>query len=195
MTALQALVVFGLAYLLLRPKNGTDGPDGASTPTTPVETVPIGLGEDYELTDHFRWSEFYPPLDKIPPLQVWKNYHTIARILELVRSEVDDRPIIITPHGGWHPRDLGPEQGWPSRKLTSRHRSPSVRGPGRASGQAVDFWVKGLSGPAAYDALKSVIAAGDAPTGWKRLYNADGGPGVAFVHYDNRTSGSNGAED
>jgi len=133
------------------------------------------------LSDHFAWQEFFRPDDRTAPPDVLDGYTKLADKLEIIRSFIGDKPIVITPHGGWQPSDLGPSQGWPKRTKNSRHRTPSAREPEYRSGVAADFYVPDMPVDDLYDAIRVLQANSAIPKGGLGFY-----PSQGFIHYDTR---------
>jgi hypothetical protein len=140
---------------------------------------------DPQMTEHFRWSEFYRPNDQTPPESVISGYAKIANDLELIRGYFGDKPLVITPHGGWHPLDKT-GAGWPERSRNSRHRTPEDRAEKFRSGVAVDFSIPGIPIAHVYAGMISLRENRAIPPGGIGLYEKDG-----FIHWDTRDKAAN----
>jgi len=116
------------------------------------------------LTPHFARAEL-DPLDCAERDDVLPALATLAAQLEVLRAEICS-PIVITPHGGYHPPDA---VGWPRRRPTSQHRR----------GRAADLVVDGVLPHEVAATIRRMIADGRMRQGGVGVYGS-------FVHYDTR---------
>ena len=191
MSFLLPIVLLAILFAVSQTSSASAQTGPAATQLTPSSAGPsllvgLAIGDDRQLTPNFRWSEFYRPLDRVPDPDAYANYQVVAENLEIVRTAIGDRPINITPHGGWHPLNLGASEGWPVRTTNSRHRSPSVRAADKERGQAVDFYSPGLSVAELLQKVTELINQGKMAPGYLTAYHVAQTPGVGFVHWDNR---------
>lgn len=182
-------------YLWYRDKMATidaliDGPnlgDGA-TDNKPDDS-PVSADVPGKLSDHFNWSELTQNVEPVsPPADVAKGYKKLAGQLEIVRAWFGDKPVIITPHGGWHPPADSQVGDWPERGKNSRHKTPSLRAPGFESGVAADFRIPGMSAWDVYSGIKYLREQGTLPKKGGLTYY----PKSGFVHYDTRDTAWDG---